>query len=129
MKHLYFKNSENIDADVRALYSSPNYVIDSIEVNPYVNSSQSRTFTKNDCVAFGVVSTAGLTVPAGTYFSYYSQAYADEKTIATGQAVTNKKWHLQLIFYNNPFTIQKLTGFLLLKSCFYQLHSIQFVTL
>jgi len=82
---LIFKNPANVDADVKALYSGSNYVVADIEVTPYVNSPQSRTFTKSDCGLGGVGSTFPITVPAGTYFSYYSQADAD----AQAQAFVN----------------------------------------
>jgi len=88
---LIFKNPTNIDTDVKALYSGTNYVVENIEVTPYVNTPQSRTFTKNDCGVYGVGSAVTMTIPAGAYFSYYSQADADAKAQKAGQDNANLK--------------------------------------
>lgn len=74
-------NNLNLDTDVKALYSGNNYVVADIEVTPYVNTPQTRIFTKSDCGMGGVGSTFPITVPAGTYISTFSQADADERAL------------------------------------------------
>ncbi len=85
------KDSQDCDAKLKALYSGTNYVVENIEVTPYLNAPQSRTFYRNNCGANGVGSAVTINIPAGTYFSYYSQADADTKAQKAGQDNANLK--------------------------------------